>query len=291
MSIVKQVAWVVGFQLALLGIAYFFVDGPSSKLVESLQEQGLDAKMSGDTLVVRKHYAANDYEGYAMLRGTADERRRITEVSVLKLPQKDIVRVIKSCRGKHGMCLRCDYFFSDGQWCRVELPYYELHDLVVTRPESARLEDMRGALRNYTEACEQLYPQDDQGALLRGSALAAARSTTDGLVLVPYRLVGDTLYEVVSRPRITPNDVQANRLEGDALDASLEELMDNEPGRAHLAAAYLARVAYVRRYEAPDGGCYERRYSAEMVRRVYERYLLDAEYGAKQKHHRIKSFG
>lgn len=189
------------------------------------------------------------------------------------------------------MCLRCDYFFPDGRWCRVEVRSSELHNLVVTRPESARLEDMRGALRSYTEACEQLYPQDNKGDILRGQALAAARSTTDGLVLVPYRLVGDTLYEVVSRPRITPNDAQANRLEGDALDDSLEELMDNEQGRAHLAAAYLAGVAYVRRYEAPDGGCYEHRYSAEMVRRVYERYLLDAEYGAKQKHHRIKSFG
>lgn len=239
---------------------------------ESQGASGAEGKVSGESYETELRYPAGDATGLFMAQATSAERRAFLAANHLSSPPDELDAAVADLREKGVKQLVYTMEIGVGLDWRVTLGLDELLGLRHTVGESWRVA-MRGALRRLSDVCEVLYPQDGNGKQLRGAALAAARCTTEDLLLTPVRMLGGTCYEVYSTPKIGAEELAYGSMDYDTRVGFLKGLVSEAEGRPVIARAYLANIDYALRYEAPDGSAYEIRFPAEMIQRVYGKFL------------------
>lgn len=242
-----------------------------SQLLQTYKEAGAPAEVRDDSLVVSLTYEAGEVEGIALCRAAPEERRALVAARQLRISAKELKTLTEYFKKLDINHMSYSHHYPDGSESMETLSRGELWRLSGSRSDmKSWQEPMRGYLRQLTRVCAECYPMDDDGNRLRGAALEQARRTKDGLYITPYRLVGDTLFEVMSRPRITEKDIADNSLDEDAREKLLTNNISN--WESDLALVYLANVDYVQRYESPDGTAYEICFPSLMVEWNYSLY-------------------
>lgn len=281
MNLKKYAAGLAGGVLGLLayeGVSYIYqkhneLEQRRSEVVEDLSQEGIRCEIGGDTIRI---FSEQVVEDDVPPRGfTGDECRALAAAQFLAKPTEEGRKNVALCENM-GVEYLCIVSERRGGELRLTLSQDEMKGLCEGNYDSWQ-GPMRGLLRRFTDIAAEQYPQDERGNLLRGAALDEARRTTDMLYLAPRQLVADSLYEVVSRPSITPQDVADHAFDHEELVAKLTDCLADEDSRGLLAMALLARVDYAFRYEAPDGAAYQIHFPLEMIQQEYGKYLRGEE--------------